>query len=66
MKDHAKFFKDHDINGDEILDHIDWVMSNHEEVFVKNVISSILNKTLNVYATKSDNYAFVRVGNEDD
>lgn len=61
---HAPWFAKHEIDPEQILINASWTMDNHTEEFVQTVYSSILKKTLEVYATKADQWCFVRVGSK--
>ncbi len=62
VKAHAPWFKAHDVEPNQILDNTDWNMRNHEEVFVTEVYSNIYEKKLPCFATRVDDWAFIRIG----
>ena len=56
---HDPFFKNHNINPNEILAKTDFTMSNNEEIFVGLFKSSKRNEDLHLYATKADTWCFI-------
>jgi len=62
---HDEFFKKHTIDAEHIIQLSSWNMPNFTEEYVTDVQSSVLKKSLKVYATKADKWCFIRIGDRE-